>query len=601
MKKNFYIGIVMALGLMAVPSCTDYHDYNTEEPDAIPSGNQTLWKNIQQNSQLTDFASLLQRSGFHTALDTSHYYTVWAPLNGTFDRSRFEAMGQSALLKQFVKNHIANYGHHASGTIAERVMMLNEKSYDFAGTANYKFDDVEVSQANLPSYNGIMHTLNGIANFYPNLYEFVTDSVLNADYNIKKLMNFFKKNETVYLDEDASVVGPIVDGRQTYVDSVMVTENTLWSSLNARIHNEDSTYTFIMPTDDCWDVSYDKIKAHFNYINSTKAQMFTVNGTTTTSSEVTRTIDAPEWKDSLASLYLTSNLIFSHSNDYNKWLDGTPSPVYGSDTLRSTTRGKLSNGQEIVSLTDSPLKMSNGYARVTDTLAILPWDTYAPVLYVPATSSSYQARIYQANASRINVQYPDPAIVDLSESRSSTYSYMWLEATGSSRKPEFTVYLPNVLSTTYNIYCIFVPEKVDRTKPDAVTLPNRVIFDLNYCDAKGNLQTHTFLDESEENINAFQEKYKLSESTAANRNTIRAFSNDTSKVDTLLIGEFTFPVCYYGLNTTSANICPNIKVSSPMSVTNKSLMADFTRDLRIAGFILKPKELVEYEETKLNK
>ena len=134
-----------------------------------------------------------------------------------------------------------------------------------------------------------------------------------------------------------------------------------------------------------------------------------------------------------------------------------------------------------------------------------------------------------------------------------------------------------------------------------MTLPNRVIFDLNYCDAKGNLQTHTFLDESEENINAFQEKYKLSESTAANRNTIRAFSNDTSKVDTLLIGEFTFPVCYYGLNTTSANICPNIKVSSPMSVTNKSLMADFTRDLRIAGFILKPKELVEYEETKLNK
>lgn len=164
MKKNFYIGIVMALGLMAVPSCTDYHDYNTEEPDAIPSGNQTLWKNILQNSQLTDFAFLLQRSGFHTALDTSHYYTVWAPLNGTFDRSRFEAMGQSALLKQFVKNHIANYGHHASGTIAERVMMLNEKSYDFAGTANYKFDDVEVSQANLPSNNGIMHTLNGIAN-----------------------------------------------------------------------------------------------------------------------------------------------------------------------------------------------------------------------------------------------------------------------------------------------------------------------------------------------------------------------------------------------------------------------------------------------------
>lgn len=602
MKVKKYIGMaMMAAGVLAAASCTDYSDYNKEVADATPSGNQTLWQNIQQNSQLSDFASLVQRAGFAENLNTSHYYTVWAPLNGTYDRSQFDALGNSALLRQFVKNHIADYGHRASGVMEERVMMLNEKSYDFTGTSPYIFDGVEVSQANQPSNNGLLHTLNGAVMFYPNLYEFATDSLLAVGKNINELQRFFRKYETTYLDENASVVGPIVDGRQTYVDSVMVTENTLWSTLHARIQDEDSIYTFLMPTNDCWKKTYDKIKSNFNYINTTKSQLYTTSGTSTTSSDVTRTIKAAEWSDSLASHYLTSNLIYSHSSVYNKWIDGEPSSIYGSDTLYSTTRTKLTNGQEVMEQVKENLTMSNGVACLTDSLAILPWDTYSPEIWVSASNGNNQARIYQANATRVNVQYPDPTMVDLTELRSNSYSYMWLEPTGSNRKPEMTLYLPNVRSTTYNIYCVFVPEKVDLTKSSAETLPNRVIFELNYCDASGNLQTMTFLNEDEQNIAEFQAKYDLKETTAANRNTIRAFSNDTSKVDTLLIGEFTFPVCYYGLGTNSQVICPNIKVTTPMSVTNKQLMADYARDLRIAGILLKPKELVEYEESKLKK
>mgnify|MGYP002622288674 CR=1 FL=1 len=602
MKVNKCMGMaMMAAGVLAAASCTDFSDYNKEVADVTPSGNQTLWQNIQQNPQLSDFAALVEKAGFAENLNTTHYYTVWAPLNGTYDRSQYDALSSSALLRQFVKNHIADYGFHATGQLADdnRIMMLNEKSYAFSGSSNYTFDGIKISQPNQPSSNGLMHIMDGAAVFYPNLYEFVTDSTLAEGKNIDNLRRFFQKYENTYLDEQASVVGPIVDGRQTYVDSVMVTENSLWSTLRARIHNEDSSYTFIMPTNDCWTKTYDKIKASFNYINTTKAQVFTTTGTSTTSTDMTRTVTATEWKDSLASLYLTSNLIYSNNNEYNSWIEGEPSAIYGSDTLFSTTRTKLSNGQEIMALTKERVRLSNGFARLADSLAILPWDTYSPQYTFPAYSTAYQARVYQANATRVNVQYPDPAMVDMTESRSGTLSYLWLEATGSTRKPELTVYLPDVLSTTYNIYCVFVPEKVDLTKPNVVTLPNRVMFELNYCDADGNLQTQTFLDESEENINAFKEKYpKVTEGTAANRNTIRGFSNDTSKVDTLLIGEFTFPVCYYGLSTTQF-ICPNIKVSSPMSVTNKDLMADFSRDLRIAGFILKPKELVEYEETKM--
>ena len=81
---------------------------------------------------------------------------------------------------------------------------------------------------------------------------------------------------------------------------------------------------------------------------------------------------------------------------------------------------------------------------------------------------------------------------------------------------------------------------------------------------------------------------------ATNKTTIRAFSNDTSKVDTLYLGEFTFPVCYYGLGDEH---CPNIKITSPFSAVTGNVRNDFTRDLRIAAIILKPKELVEFEES----
>ena len=106
-----------------------------------------------------------------------------------------------------------------------------------------------------------------------------------------------------------------------------------------------------------------------------------------------------------------------------------------------------------------------------------------------------------------------------------------------------------------------------------------------------------FLNNDEAQIAAFKDRFPTvkdnASQTNANHQTIRAFSNDTSKVDTLYIGEFTFPVCYYGLGE---EYCPNIKLSTPYSVFTAALREAYTRDLRIASIILKPKELVEFEE-----
>ena len=122
---------------VALSSCSDFEDYNEAVRDVIPSANRTLWENIQQRPELTDFAALVKRAGFDDELNATEYYTVWAPVNGSFNPADYSSLTDDALLKQFVKNHIARYSFPASGTVSERVMMLNEKSYDFTGAPAY--------------------------------------------------------------------------------------------------------------------------------------------------------------------------------------------------------------------------------------------------------------------------------------------------------------------------------------------------------------------------------------------------------------------------------------------------------------------------------
>lgn len=586
MKVNKYIGVtMMAAGVLAAASCTDFDDYNKEVADTTASATSTLWENIKQNSQLSDFAQLVQKAGFDDELSQTHYYTVWAPLNGTFDASAFQNLGNSSLLRQFVKNHIADYRHSATGALDERVLMLNEKSYDFAGGAAYTFGEVPVSQANLPSSNGLIHTLQGAVPFYPNLYEFITDSTLAIGKNIDSLRHYFQKYELTYLDEEASVPGPIVDGMQTYVDSVMVTENTLWSMMNVMMTNEDSTYTVLMPTNDAWLKTYNRIKSYYNYAPTTNAEAFQGGNISATPS--TLTIDNAYWQDSLASSHLVRNMFFSNNDIYNQWIEGTPS-AYGSDTIRSTIRNKFSNPRDILAQAKQTVELSNGKGYIVDSLAMYPWETYAPEREVLAASNNNIGRVATGSYTthRVHVIGKDQENED--------FSYIHVIPSGGYARPELDLFLPGVLSTTYSFYCVFAYPVDDPNVADSTLLPNRVIFTLNYCDEKGVLKDYTFLDESEENISAFQERFNLTDNNT-NRTTIRAFSNNPKLLrDTVYLGDFTFPVCYAGLGD---EYRPNIKITSPFSVFNRNLMAAYTRDLRIAAIIMKPKELVAFEES----
>ena len=579
-KQIFHYSLFTFAFATAVSSCSDFSDYNETPADQQGTGNMSLWENISQHPQLTDFAQLVKRTGFDEQLSQARAYTVWAPLNGTFNMADYQQMSDSTLLNQFVMNHVAKYVHGASGKVDERIHTLNEKSYTFAGDGAYTFSGVNISQPNQASSNGVMHLMDGVARFYPNLFEYLSQ----AD-GISQLNKYFMQyNDTTLSDE--SVKGPMVNGVQTYLDSVLVVNNSLVNALNAKLENEDSSYTFVLPLDTAYQKMYNRVKPLFNFIETTKVQDPENFGTATSSVEKQVTVNHTHLSDSLTRRAIVRNLIFSNNDAYNEWVVGKG--IY-TDTLRSTTRTKLSNPKEILEKyrVGEPQMLSNGYAHFVDSLAFYPWETFNKKITVSPRGSSL-AKIFSSTAHNQSVPDSLVEVVFGPEMAGTTnYHYTWIEPASGSSKPDFFVLLPNVLSATYNFYVVFMPSAWRQFGNDP--RPNMLNFQLNYCNKSGATTNYYFSKQNADNILA-----GLPTTNVTKVDTVTAFRNNPQVTDTVFIGQFTFPVAYSGLGD---NYNPYLRIFSPISVTKKDQMATYTRDVRIAAIIMKP---VEYDEFEAN-
>ena len=485
-----------------------------------------------------------------------------------------------------LKSHIAEYGHLATGKIDERVRMLNDKSFEFSGEGSYTFDGISVSQPNLPSSNGVMHVINGSARFLPNLYEY-----LKVGDSINMLRDHFMHYESVTLDTKASVKGPMVNGIQTYVDSVMVTSNSLINQLNARLTNEDSSYTFILPTDKAFQEMYDRIKPYYNFISATKVHdVENYSSASATNTKTSPTINASYMTDSLVRRTIIRNLVYSNNDMYNQWLVGKGEFL---DTVRSTTRNKFSNPKELLETNTigEPIRMSNGYGRLVDSLAFYHWETFCPDLVFEPRH--YMVKLFPASAQMSTIRTYNPDGSPLTwlfgeDTELTEYRFGWISPGGDRVKPEFFIALPNVMSTTYNFYVVFMPSSISYGGGGVDNHPNWLNFQLNYCTAKGATETYCF---SKAYADALLSGDKLP-AIPTSVGTTTAFKNDPSKTDTVFIGRFTFPVNYSGLGD---EYYPSLRVSSPISVLNDTQLAMYSRDVRIAAILLRPVELEEFE------
>ena len=180
MNKNFRHKILagaMLFGFMfAGTSCQDNEEGIKATPET-PYADKTLYEVIVNDPDLTDFVEVINACGAHCAdslFNHSRVYTVWAPVNGTFNKDSIinetvaDSTGNSnrdIVFRSFVEAHIANHLVAANGTLDEKntVLLLNNKNAVFTGDHRngYTFSGIALdpNNTNIRVWNGLLHKI----------------------------------------------------------------------------------------------------------------------------------------------------------------------------------------------------------------------------------------------------------------------------------------------------------------------------------------------------------------------------------------------------------------------------------------------------------
>ncbi len=549
--KNFRYKYLL-LAPLFLTACADWDDHFDADTATLDSQKATLWENISGKSNLSQFAALLEKVGYQENLSASQTYTVWAPVDGSFDYDALTTVGNDRLLKQFVLNHVARNNYPATGVLDQNIYMLNEKLMNFSGSGtDYTIQGIALDGANenIGSRNGTLHLINTKIPFLQNIYE----SLNNEDYALDSISDYFHKYDVKVLDESSSVAGPVVDGEQTYLDSIFHESNTMYSNYRAFVNREDSNYTMIVPTDTAWHKARTQISQYYNYIPEYRYLRTNALGKDTTIFVTLK--DANQLKDSIVNYKLLSDLFFNNNIGGNtKLKDLKEGTVPGCDSLFST-RYNILYGEDADNLfTDAKrVDKSNGAIWVTDSLRFRPWLSWNPELTIEAEDNAYKSvNSNSIDQKRINVSglLSNDRFIEVKPSTPSAY-------------PEVFFQLPDVRSTTYQLYVVMVPITLGNTS--AEYRPNSFNAYIQYSLENGRLS---------------------SEETLRGESGTLFTTSDVERIDTISLGTVTFPTCYYGTEGS-----PYLRLRSRFQ---SKYEGKYERTLRVDCIILRPVELDEY-------
>jgi hypothetical protein len=282
-KKALSLDDLAFAGLFALYSCADKWEdhYETVQGETYQG---TLFDYLEsQSEQLSDFAEILKAVGYDYNLSSDQMFTVWAPVNGSFDKEALLTMIENGdkerVIERFVQNHVALYSISLSPN-AQDVTLQNSKVIKLSTAAEAKFGDCEIVKSNVACKNGVFNIIAAENIYVPTIYEIMEDDfkeylLANPDLNPKEvvsMMSFLDAYNADSLDESKSVfLGLDMSGNRVYIDSVMIRNNTILKMLDALVYEEDSTYWTIVPTVEAYQQRYEEAKKFLVYNPSVNA------------------------------------------------------------------------------------------------------------------------------------------------------------------------------------------------------------------------------------------------------------------------------------------------------------------------------------------
>lgn len=545
MKKTIF---TLAAAALVFSSCQDdWNEHYDQQADSA-YGTSSLYEIIASRPELSDFRAVLDSARLFAGnrISATHYsqllaqdqfLTVWAPVNGTFNRDSLLQLcqttnGDSLVELHFLKNHIARYPQSFVPGKERAIRMLNAKTLRMAdGT----YGDAQLRETNIASRNGVLHILNQPATYRYNIYE--------ALYSLPEFQHvgkFLKSYQIDEFDETSSLAMGVVDGKTVYVDSVFYTWNRLLYTYGL-INSEDSTYWMMVPPADVWKEKYAEASTYYQFGSIGKADSI---------------------HDYWTNYALLQDLVFNPHEQL-----GYP------DSLCSTTWSRMLAGEYHVFY--NPRDTKGLMAYVQDSLICSNGNIYRLREWPQSMNRSYFRKIvkqaesgmfenFEAAGKALKIEYRSMAADSISGN-----SYISVNPQTQYDKYYVTYEVGNVLSGCYDVKVVMLPKTVwnPNLDPNATAdkkhfRPNKFAAEITFAGTDGKEYTvksgsrYTYdsstpgyyieAASSDKSVD-FLFDCNLSPSTAGpvTNRAARAFTNDPYRVDTIQLATIHFPTCNY--------------------------------------------------------
>lgn len=621
-NNRIYKWLGGSLAAAAITACFSACSDDHFDVSSSLSGKATIWEEIKSNPELSEYKDILENvyysqteekttpQTYAEVLNGDATYTVWAPVNGSFNYSYYKellATGERDSIykveKELIRNNMTRFSNVINSKDSVKLEMFNQK----AAWLNYDKRTIKgmaITSPNIAATNGVLHVTSGAVPYQSNLYE-----LLGTRRDLDSINTFIKKFQTKEFDEKASTQGPTINGEITWVDSVTYVSNSYTRyTMGAYLEREDSNYVMIIPTNETWKKTLEEVKPLFVFKNSYKQDV-----NTQTESGKDTLITGVETKftqvemDSLNNLFsknaICNSLAFNANWQYEQIPITSIKDIRDADSrldsLKSTSGSKfkktgtlnLTNKNGGVYEIDNfatlfgnaePIEASNGYAYIVNDLAF-PYSFYAPKKDMTATGC-FDAADNNCNASALtwslqsHLTITDDETGEVIASRDSVYKYNYLVMSNktATAHPGAFFQLRNTLSTTYDIYVVIGYNY-------NAQLQNKFRAYISYDTETKRVNNEALKNPNEDMVDAkgesiFNTNYFVNKPAKPDENLVMNYT------DTILIAkDFTFPVSYFGLQ----NAYPTIQLKSNFSTKEKVY---YSREMWVNAIIMKPKE-----------
>lgn len=236
-------------------SCKKWEDHTAVENADLTK---TLRDEIGQRSNLSRFTEYLAKTGLDKELASSKTYTVWAPTNEALQTIDPAIVADTARLRRFVSNHIANQTYFTRNAATPvRVPMLNGKSVTF--TAG-KFDEATIVEADKYVANGVLHVIDKVAPVYPSAWELLDSTRTQFQQNA-----FVQSLTRKVFDPTNAVVDSIsaITGLPVYRPGTDSVPRNVFNTDVYDLRREDKQYTYFILTDAAYATELAKLNPYF--------------------------------------------------------------------------------------------------------------------------------------------------------------------------------------------------------------------------------------------------------------------------------------------------------------------------------------------------